>query len=370
MYNELWLGLLHQLLFLAEDQRYEVRNGAVQILFRCLESYGGLLTTEDWDTCLWTVVHPLFRRLSYQSSEVAQPQPSTDPLYDPTKQIDESRILVLTSIGSLVAEFLASKIMRTTRYLGFWKDLVEQLHAIFFSDRSSVATTSMKQFEKLAQAAFMCMEDSTKKNDEQAQELVKQTMTLSWDTWDAIGSAIRQQAGEASPEGKEELSQPSLEAFTRAVQPLQAWKPVHSSVCRSKSILSALKSIVTWNKSPDYRPDVDNITPTQAAVLEAIQRLDQGNAEIAAATLSDLSEYSTLPYLSAFEIQPVMPFTGRKLPVQRITYIALNKAVMPRAASLYLQNQSCLEIYQSGAAEQLLKVISFLHFLTQPDTSD
>lgn len=319
-------------------------------MFRCLESYGALLATEDWDKCLWDVVQPLFNRLSDQENlKAATKQNSNDPTYDPAKQVDESRILILGSIGSLVAEFLASKITATSRYIAFWESLTSQLRRTFLEDRSNVATNSMQQFEKITNAALALSAPQSENT-----ELRTQILTVSWQTWSSIGAEIQRRAGETARE--EELTQPSLEAFVRALQPLQSWDEVSSDVGRSKDILQTLKSIITWNKSPDYRPDIDSITPTQVAVLEAVQRLNQSNPDIAAASLADLAEYSTLPYLSAFEIQPVMPFTSRKLPVQRITYIAFTKAVMPKAASLFLQNQSSVELYTSGAVEQLLKV--------------
>lgn len=311
-----------------------------------------MLSTSDWDTCLWDVLLPLLRHLSVnpQEQNVSSDTENGDPLHDPRDHVDESRVLVLTSTGSLVAEYLSSKIMPTPRFTHFWAALAQQLQTSFLEDRAKVAGTAANQLEKLVAAAVGQLGTA-----QTAQENVDQSLSTLWATWHSIGQTIQSRAGQPMGDA-EDLSQPTLEAYIRALGPLQQWPKVRKNVERSRDILAVLKTIVTWTRSPDYRPDIDSIPPIQAAALEAIQRLDQSNVEIASAMLSDLAEYFTLPYLAAFEIEPVMPRTLRKLPKQRITFIALSKAVMPRAASLFLQNQSSSQMYASGAAEQLLKV--------------
>lgn len=312
-----------------------------------------MLSTSDWDTCLWDVLLPLLRHLSVTSQEQQTSSvdaKNDDPLHDPHDQIDESRVLVLTSTGSLVAEYMSTKLMPTPRFSQFWSALAQQLETTFLQDRAKVAGTAANQLEKLIASAVGQINTS-----QTAQGDVDQSLSTLWETWHFIGQAIQSRASQ--PKGDtEDLSQPTLEAYIRALGPLQQWSQVLKNVERSRDILRVLKTIVTWTRSPDYRPDIDSLPPLQAAALEAIQRLDQSNIQIASTVLSDLAEYFTLPYLAAFEIEPVMPRTLRKLPKQRITFIALSKAVMPRAASLFLQNQSSPQMYASGAAEQLLKV--------------
>lgn len=205
----------------------------------------------------------------------------------------------------------------------------------------------MKQFEKLT----MAMLDLSNAEHTTARD---SALLVAWEGWRGCGEDIqkRMEVGSVSSD----ISQPSLEAFVRASQPLQTWPSVSESIENSKAVLRILKTVVTWTRSPDYRPDIDAPTPTQAAVLDALDRLSHNIPEVAAAIVSDLAEYSTLPYLATFENQPTMPNSSRQLPVQKITYIALSKAVMPKSLSLFLQHASTVEIFTSGAAEQLLRV--------------
>ncbi|KAJ3501198.1 hypothetical protein NLJ89_g9448 [Agrocybe chaxingu] len=48
-YSELWMFLLLEVLGLCTDPRAEVRDGAIQTLFRTMQLYGGTLSAETWD---------------------------------------------------------------------------------------------------------------------------------------------------------------------------------------------------------------------------------------------------------------------------------------------------------------------------------
>ena len=79
--------------------------------------------------------------------------------------------------------------------------------------------------------------------------------------------------------------------------------------------------------------------------------------------MRDLSEYATLPFLAAFDVQP-NPRNNQALqtPQKRITYIALSKKTMPMLVTLFLRFKADLGIYVDGTIESLLSVSFFFIF--------
>jgi hypothetical protein len=75
--------------------------------------------------------------------------------------------------------------------------------------------------------------------------------------------------------------------------------------------------------------------------------------------LSDLSSYTTLPFLAAFDIAeqptPVSGTPSRQAP-KRVTYIALAKKTMPMLVELFMKYKDSVQIYSDGTLEAILSV--------------
>lgn len=76
----------------------------------------------------------------------------------------------------------------------------------------------------------------------------------------------------------------------------------------------------------------------------------------ASLVMRDLSEYATLPFLAAFDVQPHLK---SQTPQKRITYIALAKKTMPMLVDLYLRFKEVSAIYVDGTLESVLSVLGF-----------
>ena len=72
--------------------------------------------------------------------------------------------------------------------------------------------------------------------------------------------------------------------------------------------------------------------------------------------IRDLSEYATLPFLAAFDVQG----PKSQSPPKRITYIALSKKTMPMLVELFLRFKANVGIYLDGTVESVLSVSPFL----------
>ena len=67
--------------------------------------------------------------------------------------------------------------------------------------------------------------------------------------------------------------------------------------------------------------------------------------------LRDLSEYTTLPFMAAFDAP-----SSTSRPQKRVSYIALAKKAMPQLVDLFLRFKANPEIYVNGTLEAILSV--------------
>lgn len=87
--------------------------------------------------------------------------------------------------------------------------------------------------------------------------------------------------------------------------------------------------------------------------MEAIAGIDLSTAGSPSLIMRDLSEYSTLPFLAAFDV--IVAPTGTKTQ-KRITYIALSKKTMPMLVDLFFKFRNDPAIYVDGTLEAVLSV--------------
>jgi hypothetical protein len=93
--------------------------------------------------------------------------------------------------------------------------------------------------------------------------------------------------------------------------------------------------------------------------VDAIDEIDLSVSGVPSLVLSDLSEYITLPFLAAFDVQePSITVSSSKntRSQKRVTYIALSKRTMPQVVKLFLQFKENPVIYNDGTVEAILSV--------------
>lgn len=91
-------------------------------------------------------------------------------------------------------------------------------------------------------------------------------------------------------------------------------------------------------------------------MLDTIQSIDLSPPGSPSLVMRDLSEYITLPFLAAFDVQPHPKNQLPQTPQKRITYIALSKKTMPILVDLFLKFKHSLDIYTDGSLEAILSV--------------
>ncbi|KAG0696480.1 hypothetical protein DFH29DRAFT_1025466 [Suillus ampliporus] len=360
-YSALWMCLLLEVLGLCTDARHEVRVGAIQTLFRAMQLYGATLTLDTWNDCIWKITFPLLDAISIETRRGA-----ADPgvllnsglaAQSSEHAWDESKSLALQSIGSIISDFLVSKIMRLDSFSTAWSVFVTHVHDTVSLDRRNLSPPALLCLGKVVRA-LSSAEASLQVKVSEAWECV-------WKACSDMGSMVLQGGkSQFSPATNvtqlyRAFTQESLVAFvdvirsTRSIslsQTKEEW-----TLQRLNRLMEILKGVLTYPNSTDYRPDVDGLTPVQVIVLDAIADINLTASGVPSLIIRDLSEFSTLPFLAAFHV-PVLSLASPATPVatssqKQVTYIALSKKVMPLIVELYMRFKDELDIYEDGTLE-------------------
>ncbi|KAJ7664366.1 hypothetical protein DFH06DRAFT_322458 [Mycena polygramma] len=363
-YNSLWMFLLLEVLGLCTDARPEVRDGAIQTLFRTMQLYGATLSQDTWDQCIWKVTFPLLDSLTTEIRRFAAASPAHTPdapsmttaTIPPEQAWDESKTLALQSIGSIFHDFLSTKIIHLDSFVKAWDVFVNHIQDTVLLDNRSISPPALRSLEKAVKASSGAPADVKAK--------VTELWERVWQMSDSVGDAILRRAntvpstpGAQSPH--KPFTQDSLVAFLDVIRctrnTSRALDGTEWPLERLTRLMAILKGILTYPSSPDYRPDIDQLPPVQTIVLETIVDIDLSAAGTPSLIMRDLSEFATLPFLAAFDV-PSNP--KAQTPQKRITYIALAKRTMPMLVDLYLRFKEREEIFVDGTIEAVLSAYS------------
>jgi hypothetical protein len=283
-YSALWMFLLLEVLRICTDTRPELRVGAIQTLFRTMQLYGGTLSLDTWEECIWKVTFPLVDSITSEIRHHAHVPPASDPPSVLVAQAwDESKILALQSIGSIFHDFLNSKIIRLSSFPKAWDLFVNHIQDSVLLDNRVISAPALRCLEKAVKASAAAEPDLKPKVAE-AKERV-------WETCDEIGNAVvRAQCpiSPTSPSVSSKLHRPftqeSLVAFVDLIRSTRNVSRVLDGaewqLDRLTRLMAILKGdydsslfcryrifmcvgVITYSNSPDYRPDIDNLTPVQ-----------------------------------------------------------------------------------------------------------
>ncbi|KAF9267021.1 hypothetical protein L218DRAFT_955496 [Marasmius fiardii PR-910] len=378
-YSELWMFLLTEMLGLCTDPRPEVRDGAIQTMFRTMQLYGATLSLETWDQCVWKITFPLLDDLTEEIRARVGTGPSDDGSTSAlvtelsttgAKSVaseqawDESKIMAFQSIGSIFHDFLVSKIIHLETFTKAWDVFTTHVQDAVLLDNRPISTPALRCLERVVKAA------STSSSIKESREPTTYAWRRVWESLDVIGGFILKKSGPGSctPTNADTepqiglpkpFTQESLVAFVDVIQCTRALSRQLEGqewpLERLTRLMAILKGVLTYSNSPDYRPDIDALPPLPTVVLNTINGIDLSLQGSPSLVLKDLSEFTTLPFLAAFDV-PQLP--GSQTPKKRVTYIALAKRTMPLLVELVVRFKDSVEIYLDGTVESVLAAYS------------
>ena len=297
-YQDLWLHLLIELLELGRDSRLEVRSSATQTLFRCVELYGSNLSPSLWEDVFYKVIFPLLD----------------------AARGDESHVLALTSVGAIFNTFLVP-ITALPSFDRIITRLLERLQHAFVSEPRPCCTAALKALERVLLAVGALRKSAP-----------NPAVTILDKSWGAFA-----EMGDALSTG-EPYTQENLVALVRVAVLLHA--QVSWTEDRLQLLSSILRSVMTYSRSPEYRPDIDVMSPLQSAISELVAT---SNHLSPSSVLSDLAEFSSLAYM-------------RDTSTSKLTFIALSKYAMPTMALIFKRHPAEMALYEDGTVERVMGV--------------
>ncbi|KAG0149101.1 hypothetical protein CROQUDRAFT_74492 [Cronartium quercuum f. sp. fusiforme G11] len=355
-YVRLWMYLLSKLLKLSHASRQEVRDGAIQTLFRTIGLYGNLLSEIVWYELLWEVVFPLINFLSESiksgpsviqdvpvdnmNGEIVR-QPNGAPLALAAKQLDDSKILVLESTGKVLFDHMSSHILKTPKFRETWEALIHYLQHSFMYDRPAVGTVAMRTMATILTADLSGVDDT---------EMINSAWEFAWDAVVEMSKVLSTSPDQLSTGTY--FTQTALEAYIKVIRPLQTSSRLEMSLERVQILLNICKVVVTYTHSPDFRSDVDALSPLQAAVLSTLDDIELRTPGAPSALIILLSDLSTLVFSSSFDASD--PSSSRPTSTH-VSYVAICKEAQPRLVKLYAEFRSLPDIYNTGATSQLFR---------------
>lgn len=390
-YSTLWMLLLLQLSHTCIDWRPEVRNGANQTLFRTITMNGHVLGPYLWNACIWEVLFPLLDSIkmsSIRATKISNSKISSLNVNDrdssgfmlhhsrdtADKQWDETKVLVLTGISSIFQDFLTD-LYELDHFQRAFTLLLAHLEDSCLRSSQEVSLASIKSFKTVVTIS------PEFKNPAAMMNLWRRA----WNTWEVIGYGISQSMDAAvllekknSPllHEEAELHSLTLSLSSSSVAPISSdftqdtltsyvsmFSDLYTLISDTftledvGSLLSVLRNLLVYSTSPQYRPDVDHVSPLQEAVLEAVQTLDMNTPGVPPLVLADLAEYMTLAFLSPPEDgqnknRGYIPPSQRKF--STVTYIALNKKCSALVADLFKAHAQVVSLYSEGVFERII----------------
>ncbi|WWC65124.1 uncharacterized protein I303_107738 [Kwoniella dejecticola CBS 10117] len=319
----LWLYLLTELMELARDSRLEVRNSAMQTLFRCIEIYGSGLTSNLWLDVFNKVIYPLL-----DSTEAGG---------------DESSVLALTSVGNIFGSFMIP-ITKLDSFADIYQRFLDSVKKAWKDQPGNCATAGLKALERAL---------SSMSGDRADAALAKKkevVLNNTWQTFVEIGDTITD--GSA-------YTQDNLLNLVKIGSQLHDQIP-SSDVAKFTQLSSILRSIMTYTNSSDYRPDKDILSPLQSSIstlMAASERFSTSQK------LNDLAEFTSLAYFASGEPHSAGPSTGMGTGTGvKLTYVGLSKWSMPRMVDILGKDikgkGKAREIYEDGVIENVLGAYS------------
>ncbi|KAI8636873.1 hypothetical protein BD408DRAFT_396694 [Parasitella parasitica] len=393
-YSTLWMLLLLQLSHTCIDWRPEVRNGANQTLFRTITMNGHVLGPYLWNACIWEVLFPLLDSIkmsSIRASKISLSKASSPSANDrdssgfmlhhsrdtADKQWDETKVLILTGISSIFQDFLQD-LYGSEHFERAFTLLLAHLEDSCLRSSQEVSLASIKSFKTIV---------TINPEFKESAKLID-LWRRAWNTWQVIGKGIGQSMeGEkeettfGSDKGwlagdeaqlqsltlslssssvasiSDDFTQDTLTAFVTLFTDLYKLISHNFALEDVSALLSVLRNVLVYSTSPQYRPDVDHVSPLQEAVLDAVQTLDMNTDGVPPLVLADLAEYMTLAFLSPPEDgqnknRGYIPPSQRKF--STVTYIALNKKCNTLVANLFKAHINTVSLYTEGVFERMI----------------
>ncbi|OZJ05240.1 hypothetical protein BZG36_02292 [Bifiguratus adelaidae] len=379
--DNLWMLLVAELLDISSDDRPEVRNGALQTLFRTIEMNAEHLTEGTWYFCIWKMLIPLIRNINTAAqfaieNRDVRKQPDSQLLLQDSrvtteKQWEETKIQMLTGIGSIFINHLQS-LLHVHDFQSSLRVLLLSLYDHIVHASHDVGMASTRVLQGLADA----MQPSKAQNEDST--ALHNAIDDVWQIWRSASIDIVQEKddnfqkfanGDFTAKCFSDRDIAAKDIFSLYEQHArrnyaQELLTVHVSCLGSlvkgmittwsnddlTAILNIFSDLLVYPHSPEYRMDEDSMIPLQEAILNATKALQR--KEWISQILSQIVDYSLALFTRLDSADKSVQ--SRKRDFASLTYVGLNKAATVVVAALITSNSTALSLYTDGTYTKVI----------------
>lgn len=247
--NSIWMISLLRLAAISYDPRPQVRNGAIQILFRIFDATGSQLPPRVWKACQSIVLEKVMENNPF---DITKKQLSPEEI----TQWGESMSLIFSSIGNIYFTFLHLFIKDEKLFDQFWKRMLSYFQTFSSSGNLTVMNSVYKSFN-LVLSGFI-------KN-----ELAMSPVSLAntWEFWTSQSVVDNRTNANAAQECYKSLAE--IFSNVRSLTPDNQF--TEERVTKTTELL---KSCLTYPILAPFYSDRENLSPLQAEALKQLQLID------------------------------------------------------------------------------------------------
>jgi hypothetical protein len=260
--HALWIMSLLHLAKTAYDPRPQVRNGAIQILFRILDSHGSELPANVWKTCQ-SVVTPTIMGVKPDGSQ-DQPQGT------------ETMSLILNGYSNLYSTFLPIFIKQEQDFIFLWNRLMDYLASLIDVDSPQLAFWVYSALEGILATLI-------KGNIQIPHDCVLRA----WEFWSC--QPVPSHPSDVKP------AQEALTALVQLHAPLYQLSREVSDDNIQQSV-ALLGRCASFRFLPQFYSDKDHMSPLQAQSLDRIEAIEFKSLHAAGLILSLVANLSVLAF--------------------------------------------------------------------------
>ncbi|KAI9782061.1 MAG: hypothetical protein M1816_002002 [Peltula sp. TS41687] len=323
----LWMLLLLRLTDVAINSRPDIRNGAVQSIFRIFDAYGDQLGSETWRSCLRVVIFKLIEENIRHREEI---ETCSDRSIDQDmKAWDETVVMILKGIAGLFVNQMQVFVQHQD-FPESWARLIRYLERILARRRHDL---TLAIFTALPQILG---------NITSAEQVGMSSLHLVWMLWIKHTPVDADVISDLNPD------QVLLVAYIRTC------KDIHRLIKHTLTdehidkILKALYDCVISSEAPAYTADVEKLTPLQSEVFEIIVSFRNDGSKLPSTLVCWLARFIALPIDRIQQSQP-----NNRSP----TFLALASISMSFMQSVLLDYVQLKGLYDQGAFVSALRAL-------------
>lgn len=327
--NALWIIALLRLAGIAYDSRPQVRNGAVQILFRIFEAHGGQLPPLVWKACQVIVLEDVMNQDPFET-------PSHSETYD--TEWCETLALTFSGFGNIYSTFMSS-FVKEPHFEQQWTRLLNHFLTFSFSERLSVSLSVYKSL-------YTILEGVSRQHIELPESCIDRT----WDFWVCQSITPNKLAPKAAQD-----------AYTALVELHAVLTGITSDFPAeriSKSVV-VLEKCATYPVLSPYSSDKDHLSPLQSAALKEIESIKLDSVHNTEQILRLVAKLVALPFdeTTITNINEAPNVKPSKEQYRRPTFVSLSVHSLKYLKKSLDKAKQFPEIFVNGTATHITEAL-------------